>query len=182
MDKLKAFNERNDIPLNEFDDIVHHQILLIVFQETISMLNSNPELRLGMLNSYRSVTCKKLYISRFILKHFGLNFNEQELEELNNWIIAYFRKSDVRKRVAPETKELLLSQQQSKCFFCKISISINNLEVDHKIPWSLVGDELSNNLVATCFSCNREKQNKIDLGLKWLVLKKGEILYKPQLI
>lgn len=180
MYKLKSFNEKNGISIDEFDDIVHNQILLIVFQETVSILNNNPELKVDILDGYRAANYKHLYLSRFIQKQFGLNFNAQDLEELNNWMIAYFRKSDVRRKVANEIKETLLSQQQNKCFFCKKLISIDNLEIDHKIPWSLVGDELSGNLVATCFSCNREKQNKIDLGLRWLILKKGEMIGNSQ--
>ena len=172
MRKIERFNSRNDISNINFDNVVHEQILLILFREIVLIFESNVNLKIDTLDGYRSVIDKQLYTMRFLEEYFRIDFNEEELNTLTNWIFAYFRKSTIRKKITNDEKEILLVKQRYKCFYCKKNILTSNLEVDHKVPFSLVGDELDNNLVATCFCCNREKKDKIDLGLKWLILKK----------
>ncbi|WP_440454800.1 HNH endonuclease [Psychrobacter sp. ASPA161_9] len=172
MIRIDGFNSRNNISNSEFDVAIHNQILLIVFKEIVSILESKKDLKIDILDGYRSVIDKQLYTMRFIKKHISIEFSGEELDTLSNWIFAYFRKSTIREKITDDKKEILLSSQRYKCFYCKKDILISNLEVDHKVPFSLVGEELDNNLVATCFSCNREKKDKIDLGLKWLIMKK----------
>ena len=172
MIRVEGFNSRNDIPNNKFDIIIHDQILLIVFKEIVSIFESKKDIKIDTLDGYRSVVNKQLYTMRFIKKYFCIEFSEEELDILTTWIFAYFRKSTVRKTITIREKKLLHDEQRQVCFYCKKPILVSNLEVDHKVPWSLVGDELRDNLVATCFNCNREKKDRIDLGLKWLILKK----------
>ena len=172
MIRVGEFNSRNNIPNSKFDMVIHNQILLIVFKEVVSIFESKKETKINTLDGYRSVVDKQLYTKRFIKEHFCIEFINEELDILTTWIFAYFRKSNIREKITDDKKEILFNRQKHKCFYCKKGILISNLEVDHKVPFSLVGDELDNNLVATCFSCNREKKDKIDLGLKWLIMKK----------
>jgi 5-methylcytosine-specific restriction endonuclease McrA len=67
--------------------------------------------------------------------------------------------------------------QQGRCYYCQQALTANGGELDHMHPICKGGTNTDFNLVAACFSCNREKHNKtIDEYRLWM-RKNG---YTPQ--
>jgi len=51
--------------------------------------------------------------------------------------------------------------QDNKCYWC-LEI-LNGYEVDHVVPLSKGGSNCKNNIVATCYLCNRQKHSSLVL-------------------
>lgn len=47
------------------------------------------------------------------------------------------------------------------CFYCGKKVSSRNSDIDHFIPWSFIKDDNIWNLVVSCSSCNRSKNDKL---------------------
>jgi hypothetical protein len=56
-------------------------------------------------------------------------------------------------------RRILLSQMDSKCFYCNIEVDEKNIEIDHFIPWSYVYEDAIWNLVISCKGCNGKKSD-----------------------
>ncbi len=57
-------------------------------------------------------------------------------------------------------KQLLLDETNGKCIKCDIPINIDNMEIEHALPYSLSADNSFANKVACCKECNSKKKNK----------------------
>jgi 5-methylcytosine-specific restriction endonuclease McrA len=60
----------------------------------------------------------------------------------------------------------LLRDQKSKCYFCRDTITIDSIEVDHLTPISKGGTNEYANLAACCARCNKAKGNRTELEFK----------------
>lgn len=88
-----------------------------------------------------------------------------------------------RRRVLKLNAKGLHSEQQlrwkyeyygKRCYYCDISISINELTEDHRIPLSRGGTDWIANIVPACRSCNSRKGNKTEQEYKnWLLNNKS---------
>ena len=58
------------------------------------------------------------------------------------------------------TKELIYRQQGGKCAICGKHFELNQMEGDHKNPWSEGGKTEPNNCQMLCKACNRSKGNR----------------------
>ena len=68
----------------------------------------------------------------------------------------------------------LLDKQNNKCNICNHNINISNAELDHIVPWTLVGDELGiSNLQMLCKDCNRRKSKNSAYNLKMFLVNKS---------
>lgn len=103
----------------------------------------------------------KLLVNKYI----GGKFRPKDYEYLTKLLDAHLRKRSTRKQYDQELKSRILLSQNEKCSICGRSISIEDAELDHIIPWSLVGDELEGNLQMLCIRCNRRKSSTIDYAL-----------------
>lgn len=69
----------------------------------------------------------------------------------------------VGKNISQNQIDILLSQHEDKCFYCKIEIKAGfNLHLDHKIPLSRGGEHTIENLVPACKTCNLQKGIQTD--------------------
>lgn len=103
----------------------------------------------------------KLLVSKFV----GGKYRPEDYELLYELLNAHLRKHSQRKRYPDKVKEELIARQDYKCAICGTPIDLTCSELDHVIPWSLVGDELRDNLQMLCIQCNRRKSATIDYAL-----------------
>lgn len=81
------------------------------------------------------------------------NLLKEEYDFGRKIIIAYFRKSQERKKINIDNNEII-------CSCCKKSDK-KIYEFDHIIQFKIVGDELENNLQILCKDCHKEKRKNI---------------------
>ena len=85
-----------------------------------------------------------------------LSLSDEELAYLIPCFIAFFNRSP-RKEFDQEKKRLLLMGHNKRCAICGEPISMDSSEVDHKLAYSLVGDNLEGNYQLLCKTCNTRK-------------------------
>ena len=66
--------------------------------------------------------------------------------------IAIKRQNSLRGKMWRHAEE-----QNDKCYYCECKLTKKNITADHKIPTSKSGTDDYKNIVAACFSCNRDK-------------------------
>lgn len=72
-------------------------------------------------------------------------------------------KKIVGNNIPQDQINILLSQHEDKCFYCKIEVKAGyNLHLDHKIPLSKDGNHTIENLVPSCKTCNLQKGTQTD--------------------
>lgn len=57
------------------------------------------------------------------------------------------------------TRIKILNKSNGRCFYCGDDIKKGNCEIDHFLPFSIHRDGTTDNLVASCKTCNRMKSN-----------------------
>ncbi len=143
-------------------------LLLNTFDKFCKKLNKDRFLKLYMLTLYRQSYDRAKTCSIIVKKEFDLDINSEEAKQFNIWINAYFNKLNVRKKIPIETKQELYYLQNKKCNICNLAFNnfSTSLPCDHIIAWSLVGDNLINNLELLCKACNEKKGAKTDYIFK----------------
>lgn len=76
--------------------------------------------------------------------------------------ITEFEQKTGRKIFSKKEKELLISINGAKCFFCKQDLLPNELQIDHRVPFEVAGNNEHDKtgtdaLILLCNSCNRSK-------------------------
>ena len=85
-----------------------------------------------------------------------LSLSDEELSYLIPRFSAFFNRSP-RKQYDQGAKKNLLMKQNKRCAICGEQISMDSSEVDHKLAFSLVGDNLEENYQLLCKTCNTRK-------------------------
>ena len=70
------------------------------------------------------------------------------------------RDKKFRVRNPPLTKKNVLFRDEFKCQWCGKNLSTNNMTIDHVFPISRGGTNTWRNVVASCYKCNNEKDNR----------------------
>lgn len=88
------------------------------------------------------------------------------LEKTNKFSFEVINKVELlglkeRKSLKSFRKKLLELVDNPKCFYCNNILNLNDIHVDHFIPWSYVFEDNLWNLVLSCSSCNQKKSNKL---------------------
>lgn len=93
---------------------------------------------------------------------------------LNNIKKTIKKKHSIKKPSIRETKILggelftkeqmleLIKQHEQKCYYCRKKIPISRLQPEHKIPLSKGGSNSIDNIVPTCWTCNKLKYTLTD--------------------
>lgn len=173
--KLSELLFRNDISMDDLLGKIYENMLLSVF-ETICLEMKDMKVRKDVLSNLRKSIHPELYIQRLALQMSGCNLSIEECNKLCNWLVAYFRKTNTRKKFPVSLRNKLLIEQQFDCNICCKEINASNSEIDHIIPWDYVGDELDNNLQLLCCTCNERKGRSIyfQLNMHLISLKEAQ--------
>ena len=150
------------------------------------LLNTLEEVRIlgifkGLYESYSPIDKKKrlrnilalssdnfFTIHEIVRREQKIELNQNELERLNDLIIAFLNKTSYRTYLPEEDKIKLLSIQDNKCAICGCDISLNH-QADHIVPFKYVGDSLKNNWQMLCPHCNEKKKDSLDYQLRILL-------------
>jgi 5-methylcytosine-specific restriction endonuclease McrA len=111
----------------------------------------------------------------FICKHKvvieKLNYYEwaRFLERVNKDTVAVklldkIDTSSKRSNLARYRKILYEEFESKTCFYCGKTLNPAKIDVDHFVPWSFVKDDNLWNLVLTCQTCNRKKNDRLPDG------------------
>lgn len=99
---------------------------------------------------------------------FDVTISDAEAERLFTLISAFLNKSAYRKAIGNAIKKSLLQSQLHHCAICGCDIDMH-AQVDHIVPFKLVGDELENNLQMLCTECNLKKNASLDYQVRFLL-------------
>lgn len=146
----------------QIQDEYQRAYYLNLFKELCKKMNAQPSYRLSLLMLYRQ-SCNVMKTTKAIwAKEFGVTVSDLDAEQLHSWIWAYFKKKSYRQPIPLSTKQELYSLQKGRCKICGKELGNNwkFIHTDHYIPWTLVGDELENNLQLLCSVCNGKKNKK----------------------
>ena len=145
--------ERNGITKDFFMDETYKCMLVSIFETIVSEMKDNnvkKKLKKRYLNSVNKIiTTKRI-------------------------VYAYFTKNGLRKNYDDSVRYSLLNKQNGKCNICNQHIDMSTAELDHIVPWALVGDELgTSNLQMLCRDCNRRKSKNSAYNLKMFLVNKN---------
>lgn len=165
--------ERNRITKDFFMDETYKCMLISIF-ETIVLEMTNNNVRKEMKRRYLNSANKIITTQRIVYEKTRCKLNSEESEIIYKYLYAYFTKKGLRKNYDDVVRYNLLNKQNNKCNICNQSINISNAELDHIVPWALVGDELgTNNLQMLCRDCNRRKSKNSAYNLKMFLVNKS---------
>lgn len=162
--------ERNGITRDHFMEETYKCMLVSIF-ETIASEMSDVDIRKEIKQRYLNSTNKIITTQRVVYEKTRCKLNNEESKIICKYLYAFFTKNSVRKNYDNSIRCRLLNQQYEKCNICNRKINNTNAELDHIIPWSLVGDELGiSNLQMLCKDCNRRKSKNAAYNLKMFLI------------
>ncbi|MEW4329177.1 HNH endonuclease signature motif containing protein [Rossellomorea marisflavi] len=167
--KLKKLLSRNDKCIEDLLGKMYENMLLSVF-ETICLEMKDNSVRKAVLSNIRKASHPELYVQRLAFEMSCCDLSNDECNKLLGWLVAYFRKSGIRKKYPKSVRDGLLIQQDFKCNICGKDIGTNKSELDHIIPWDYVGDEIADNLQLLCCNCNERKGKSIYFQLNMYLI------------
>lgn len=104
-------------------------------------------------------------IIRFVVK-FNKNYRPCEIyrkkfKHQKNFVVIglKYNGKKVRRRTSGFAKEFVNSHRNSKCIYCKTSLTLENATADHIVPISEGGNNSQVNLIVCCENCNSERGN-----------------------
>ena len=147
-------------------------MIVSIFEALIDEM-SDPFFRKQVQNRLRASEDQVLTVKSIVQETTHCSLSEEEALRVLNYIIAHFRKKDRRATYDDSVRSRKLTEQKSRCNICGRPIAIHNSELDHIIPWAMVGDELGeNNLQMLCTDCNRRKSKNVTYNLKMFLINK----------
>ena len=168
---LKRLLEINNVVESEFEDELYNTLLISTFATLIKEIDSANKWE-EVKDKYRGFR-DHIHVTKLLLNEYiGASFGEVEYQRFYELLMAHMRKREQRKNHPASTSESLLKKQQGRCAICGCGIDLQSSELDHIVPWSLVGDELSCNLQMLCIRCNRRKSATTDYALLSTFLQK----------
>jgi len=171
-EKLRDLLKRNNINDDDFLNEAYESLLISVFESIASQMDSDNKFKMDVRNRYRNSENVILTTKNLIYESTKCDVSNQESKKIYDLIYAYFTKKGNRE-LNNNFKNKLMLTQKNKCNICKKDITNEFSEVDHKIPWSLVGDELGEgNLQLLCRDCNRKKSKNSAYNLKLFLVNK----------
>lgn len=164
--------ERNNVTINNFMDETYKCMLISIFETLISEMNDN-EIKKEIKRRYLNSSNKIITTQRLVYEKTKCNLNMQESEIIYKYIYAFFTKKNNRVSYDNSIRIQLLKRQNNRCNICNKIIENSISELDHIVPWTLVGDELGiNNLQMLCRDCNRRKSKNSAYNLKMFLVNK----------
>lgn len=170
LSKLLSSNgiSEKDFYLTIYDNLVVRLFVLVINEMKDEAFKKDLKRRMN------SSLNKNTTVKNILFERFGCSISDQEAQRIYSYLDAYFRKKSTRALFGDDTRNHILSNQNSKCSICGTNIRLGNSELDHIIPWEYVGDELGqDNLQMLCKECNRRKGKSIDFGIKMFLVNRA---------
>ena len=171
---LHELLKRNRIRTEDFLQETYRCLIVSLFEvltEEMKEKSCKDEIKKRLRNSINPV----LTVQNIVFEQTGCRISLEEAEQIYKYLLAYFRKKPARAVYELRVREEILLAQCGKCNICGIGITESSAELDHVIPWALVGDELGvENLQMLCSSCNKHKSKSISYNLKMFLIHKSE--------
>lgn len=163
---MKSFEDiaTNDLINQEY----RKSFLLNIFRKICVKMKKDDKYKKHIKKLYLESTNKQITTILIVKDIFDYNLSDSDACLLETWLSANLRKDNKRHTISSEVKNELYKKQKGRCAVCGEPLDTYS-HVDHIIPWSLVGDELSNNYQYLCESCNESKSASIDYIFKSLI-------------
>lgn len=162
--------ERNSVDLESFFKETYQCLIVSLFEAMVSEMQ-DIEYKKQVKDRLRNSVNKRLTVKNIIYEKTKCKISDEEAEELYRYIYAFFTKLDSRKNYEFSDKKKILMDQNGECNICHRKIKMNIGELDHIIPWIMVGDELGkSNLQMLCKECNKRKSKSIGYNLKMFLI------------
>ena len=163
--------KRNGIDTAYFEQLAYDMMIQSCFQMLCKLMKNDPEIRQSILDRFHH-TNNNIWTTKMIVKQYiGCHLSDSEAETVFSYISAFFRKTGARAVISTAETEKLKRSQNYRCNICGRDLRSTKAELDHIVPWELVGDALDHNHQLICRSCNRRKSNRLDYALCKLLLK-----------
>lgn len=145
--------------------------LLNLFKKICLHMEKDDIYKTKIKQLFKEAGDNKSRITKVIVKKdLNQDIDNQQAELMATWFTAHFQKSNHRKDLSA-FKKPLIKQQNGICLACGESLGTNmeEIHVDHIIPFALVGDELKDNYQALCHMCNLCKSASTDYLFRNLI-------------
>lgn len=170
--ELNEILSRNDVSREDFLKETYDCMIVSIFEALIDEM-SDPVFRKQVQNRLRSSDDQVLTVKCIVQETTHCVLSNAEASRVLGYLIAHFRKKNRRLSYDDNVRIRKLVGQNNRCLICGRPITINNSELDHIIPWSMVGDELGeDNLQMLCTDCNRRKSKNVTYNLKMFLIYK----------
>lgn len=145
--------------------------LLNIFKKIVAKMKIDYAVEKNIKALYKQSTNKHITTTAIVRNYLNYEMTPSDAELMYTWFNAYLNKSDRRKGFSDDFKQQLYEKQNGMCAVCgePLDKQLSNNHVDHIIPWTLVGDELSDNYQYLCSSCNESKSCHTDYIFKSLL-------------
>ncbi len=146
-------------------------LLLNIFKKLVVMMKRDDTMKLKVRKLFLQTTDAEMTTKIIVSKYFNFDLSKEDAHTMFQWINAHFNKQPKRKIISLDFKEKLYRLQNGKCAVCgeDLGEDLSKIQVDHIIPWVLVGDELENNYQCLCQTCNECKSAHTDYIFKKLI-------------
>lgn len=152
---------------------VHRDILGMALRLICEYMKASPQNNLAVRKLYYSTADNREAARKVLWMVCGCELPPDDLDWLNECLCAHFRKKNRRKAFTPEEKHEIWLQGSGKCAICDTSLPDGHFDVDHKVPWDYVGDELSDNYQPLCRTCNLKKSKNTATAVENIIFSKG---------
>lgn len=170
--ELDEILSRNKVSQDDFLKETYDCMIVSILEALIDEM-SDPIFRKRVQERLRSSENEILSVKCIVRDTIGCLLNDIEAARVREYLIAHFRKKDKRINYDTSVRVKKLQESYGRCSICGKPITIATSELDHIIPWSMVGDELGvSNLQMLCTDCNRRKSKNVTYNLKMFLINK----------
>ena len=144
---------------------------IIVFKAAILSSDNKAE-RMRYIRMYQKAygnTKREKAITQRVFNHIvGGNYSIKQISYIATAVRELIMCGEYQKDVVPiETKEKIAASQEYCCAICGETFEMKTLEIDHKIPQSVIGTHFGEaNLQVLCHKCNSSRVKGTTIGLQ----------------
>lgn len=158
---LAELLNNNNISNDLVEEKLYRMLLSACLLKVVIFLEDSNE-KANYMAAMRIFRDKKRYIEKLVKHVCGWKLSEEEVSWLCRCLEARLSKKGTRENIELSIRQQIIKDQLGKCSYCKRDITLENSHADHIIPWTLVGDELEDNIQMLCPDCNKKKSDRID--------------------
>jgi len=172
LSKTESLIKLNNISETEFDEKLYNTLVLGVFEVLCKNIEKQGKFSDERI-AFRKFSKKNIAAVGLVKHYVGCTLTEDGYDRMGELLAAHFSAGDKRKPFDQMLRDELARRQNGKCVVCKKVLDPNDAHVDHIVPYSYVGDCLSNNYQLLCGTCNTRKGNSTYFEFSMLLLNKG---------